>query len=232
MAELGYIDADWLRDRMTALGLSNERLAHKVGVHHHSMVSALLTGRRRVSLLDAPKLAEALQVSVHELLSRCGLDLDYRPPAPANDLPLGVPEIDVRAGAGDGAGEGLVDYEGGEPADAVAAVWQLPPDYLRSELRVRRDQARIVEVFGDSMSPTLVSGDRVMLNLADVKPSPPGIFAVWDGLGVVVKRLDYIPGSEPPTIKLISDNPHHAEYERTADEVRIIGRVMWVARRL
>lgn len=82
------------------------------------------------------------------------------------------------------------------------------------------------------MMPTLHSGDRVMVDNGDRIPSPGGVFAVWDGFGVVTKRLEVVPNSDPPTLRISSDNPLHREYERTADEVNIIGRVVWFARRL
>jgi hypothetical protein len=55
---------------------------------------------------------------------------------------------------------------------------------------------------------------------------------LWDGLGIVVKRLDYIPGSDPATVEIISDNTLHKRYERTVEEAHIIGRVVWFARKL
>jgi len=148
----------------------------------------------------------------------------------------GIPEIDVRAGMG-GGGEAPIEYvadgNGGHiTTDAIRGTWSLPNEYLRSELRVDAGALRIIEVQGDSMEPTLRSGDRVMINSRDKRPSPPGIFALWDGYGVVVKRLELIPNSEPATVKIISDNHNHSQYDRTVGEVSVIGRVVWFARRV
>ncbi|WP_353861257.1 helix-turn-helix domain-containing protein [Azospirillum formosense] len=165
-----------------------------------------------------------------------GLKSQERAPVQAHPGPNTVPEIDVRAGMG-GGGESMLAYKpdsNGDawPEDAVTGLWNLPPSYLQQELRLRPHAARIIEVQGDSMEPLLFSGDRVMVNLLDRAPSPPGVFAVWDGIGVVVKRLEFIPNSDPPCIVISSDNPKHRTYERTADEVNIIGRVVWFARRM
>lgn len=148
----------------------------------------------------------------------------------------GILEIDVRAGMG-GGGEAPIEYvsdgNGGHiTTDAVRGTWSLPNEYLNSELRVEANATRIIEVQGDSMEPTLRSGDRVMINTRDKRPSPPGIFALWDGYGVVVKRLELVPNIEPATVRIISDNQNHSHYERTADEVHLIGRVVWFARRM
>lgn len=147
-----------------------------------------------------------------------------------------IPEIDIRAGMG-GGGEApphyVPDGNGGMAvADDVCGEWTLPDYYLRSELRVAPSEARIIEVQGDSMAPTIASGERVMVNMDDTKPSPGGVFCIWDGIGIVVKRLEYVPYSDPPIIKIKSDNPAHDDYERTADEVKIVGRIIWAARRL
>ncbi|MCG5241893.1 XRE family transcriptional regulator [Azospirillum doebereinerae] len=156
--------------------------------------------------------------------------------APDDETDGVIPEIDVRAGLGAG-GEALLDDQpdgdgGSSESDRITGLWELPPDYLRQELRIAKGAARIVAVQGDSMEPTLLTGDRVMIHLPDRFPSPPGVFALWDGFGVVVKRLEFVPNSDPPRITISSDNPRHGRYERTAGEVNIIGRVVWFARRM
>ncbi len=182
-------------------------------------------------------LARVLQVSMEWLVTGRPTDeTEIQPYTPPPPKPEGVPEIDVRAGMG-GGGDCQLDYvmddNGGMMAtDAIKADWGLPESYLQSELRISRKSARIIEVIGDSMHPTLQSGDRVMVNTADKNPSPPGVFALWDGYGIVVKRIERVPRSDPPEIKVISDNTHHSEYSLTADEANIIGRVVWYARAL
>jgi hypothetical protein len=147
-----------------------------------------------------------------------------------------ITEIDVYGGLGGGGEAGTSSVPGGDggsiTTDDVRAQWHLPEYYLRSSLRVDVKQARIIEVLGDSMEPTLKSGDRVMLDLRDKRPTPPGLFALWDGIGVVVKRLDHIPNTDPPMLNIKSENKEHDDYERTIEEITIIGRVIWYARRL
>ena len=63
-------------------------------------------------------------------------------------------------------------------------------------------------------------------------PQPPGIFVLDDGMGLVAERLEHIPNSDPPAVRVISDNPLYPAYERTADEIRIIGRIRWFAREI
>ena len=63
-------------------------------------------------------------------------------------------------------------------------------------------------------------------------PVPPGIFVLNDGMGLVAKRLEHVPMSEPPRVRIISYNHQYAPYECTAEEVNIVGRVRWFGREL
>ena len=83
------------------------------------------------------------------------------------------------------------------------------------------------------MSPTILSGDRVIVDTGHRIPSPDGIYAVRDRYGsIVVKRLQVLRSGDPPRIKIISDNAHHALEEVGADEIAIVGRVLWALKRL
>ncbi len=136
-----------------------------------------------------------------------------------------IPELDVRALAGGGAIPDLADPQ------AMIAEWQIPFDFLRSHTSAAPASLRIIRVHGDSMVPDFRPGERVLVNTDDRLPSPPGVFIVWDGFGLVIKRLEVIPYSEPATVRLISANADYAVYERPLEDVtvngRVIGRWQW-----
>ncbi|MFG1414022.1 S24 family peptidase [Xanthobacter sp. VTT E-85241] len=135
-------------------------------------------------------------------------------------------EIDVRAGLGNG-GYGTEVMVDGEVADGVRATWRLPVDFVRAELRSREAELEILPVDGDSMMPTLMPGDRVMINRRQNTPSSDGLYAIGGPYGVQIKRIEYIQGTQDPImIKVISDNPLHSERELPADEIHVIGRVV------
>ena len=46
--------------------------------------------------------------------------------------------------------------------------------------------------------PTLLDGDIVLVDLGRRTPTPPGVFVLYDGMGLVAKRLEHIPNSDPP----------------------------------
>ena len=135
-----------------------------------------------------------------------------------------VPELDVRASAGHGA-----FHEGDEE---IKAVWMFPDAVIRHELRARSANLRIITIDGDSMEPLLASGDRVLVDTSQRVPAPPGIFVIWDGLGIVAKRIEHIPTAEPSRIVIKSVNPIYGDYERPTEEVNIIGRVILAGKKL
>jgi phage repressor protein C with HTH and peptisase S24 domain len=135
-----------------------------------------------------------------------------------------VTEIDVRASAGPGAlNEGLEEMKG---------TWLFPDPVIRHEFRTKPEYLHIITIDGDSMAPLLASGDRILIDTNQRVPVPPGIFVIWDGMGLVAKRVEHIPNSDPTVVIIKSVNPEYQTYERTADEVNIIGRVIWAAKRL
>ena len=82
----------------------------------------------------------------------------------------------------------------------------------------------MITVDGDSMEPLLSSGDRILIDVSRQVPVPPGIFVIWDGMGLVAKRIEHVPHSEPPKVVLRSLNPEYDSYERLAEEIRVVGR--------
>ena len=85
---------------------------------------------------------------------------------------------------------------------------------------------------GDSMRPTLEDGDTVLVDMNQKSPMPPGIFVLHDGMGLVAKRLEHVPNSTPPAVRVISDNGLYSPYERTSDEINIVGRIRWFGREM
>jgi hypothetical protein len=143
---------------------------------------------------------------------------------PATEGFVAVAELDVRASAGPGAlNDGLEDAK---------ETWLFPDPVIRYEFRARPADLRVITIDGDSMEPLLHSGDRILVDTSQRVPVPPGIFVIWDGMGIVAKRVEHIPNSEPTKLVIKSVNPEYQTYERQAEEVNIVGRVIWAARRL
>ena len=59
------------------------------------------------------------------------------------------------------------------------------------------------------------------------------MFVLWDGNGLVVKRIELKPGDgTPPRLWLKSANPDYAEYTCLAADAHIVGKVLWTVRKV
>ncbi len=80
-----------------------------------------------------------------------------------------------------------------------APFWLMDsPSWIRDRLKARPADLRMLHVEGDSMLPTLSDGDIVLVDLSRTAPTPPGLFVLFDGLGLVAKRLEHVANSDPP----------------------------------
>ena len=60
----------------------------------------------------------------------------------------------------------------------------------------------------------LSSGDRVLIDTSQRVPVPPGVFAIWDGMGLVSKRIEHEPNSDPAMVVIKSVNPEYQTYDQ------------------
>lgn len=185
-----------------------------------------------------PETTDKVEAPVSETANPEETDRRYLPEHGGvyNLRPDGVPEVATRGSLGPGGVEAFlpVTTENGITIaqDLVADEWGIPDAFVRV-LRTRRSALRIMEVEGDSgydparpdLPGSLLPGDKVFIDTADRRPSPPGPFAVWDGIGVVVKWIEVDDSSGDPMVVLRSRNPTYSERRRHLEEVRILGRV-------
>lgn len=151
----------------------------------------------------------------HTLLPRPGLA------RAAEDYVL-IPQYQIRASAGPGT---LPD------AEAPSAAIAFQAGFIRDIAPGPPDQLAILSVDGDSMFPTLANGDQILIDTADRTPSRDGIYVLRVDDALMVKRLSLNPATRRLTIR--SDNeayPSWPDCDPTA--VHIIGRVVWVGRKL
>jgi len=139
-------------------------------------------------------------------------------PASEDKSYIAIPRLPLDASAGPG---GLVANEVPVGALHFSRAWlgraNLSPAMLSS-----------ITVAGDSMAPTLADGDEILVDRT------PGRWR--DGIHVVriddlllVKRISRT-GAD--VVTLLSDNPAYPPREIPADQVEVIGRVVWRSGRL
>ena len=145
------------------------------------------------------------------------------PPTAAGAPLASIPEIEVAAAAGDGA------ITGEDPPEI--ARWGLPEAMLRHEGGAAPDNLRILRARGDSMEPLVGEGDRLIVDVSRRAPATGELAVLWDGLGLVVKRVEAVSGSDPAELRLLSANPVYEPYAVPAQDVHMVGKVVWVLRK-
>ena len=129
----------------------------------------------------------------------------------------------VTVSAGPGA---VVAEELGKPYFAFDERW------LRALTGTSPANLSVVRVEGDSMSPTLNSGDEILVDLGDSTDRlRDGIYVLRVEDALVVKRLALHPMGRRVTVQ--SDNPAYSDWPDCGiDEIHGIGRVIWAGRKV
>jgi phage repressor protein C with HTH and peptisase S24 domain len=134
-----------------------------------------------------------------------------------------VPTLDVHPSAGPGA---TID------AESQLGAYSFDRRWLRNIGQASPEKLSIVRVRGDSMIPTLAEGDEILVIAHDGSaPLRDGIHVLERDDALVVKRLTLNPATGLLTIS--SDNSAYPSWsECPLDSIRVIGRVVWIGRRL
>ncbi len=152
---------------------------------------------------------------------------------PGHEEPLGpapgqVPELDTRAGMGGGGVPAREVRKEGRHTDPIKSEgWLFPASFVREQLHALPARLLVLDTTGDSMAPTIVSGERVIADTGHKTPTPDGLYAIRDTFGcIVVKRLQVLRSARPPRVKIISDNTTHPSEEIPLSELEIVGKVL------
>jgi phage repressor protein C with HTH and peptisase S24 domain len=105
--------------------------------------------------------------------------------------------------------------------------WVFPEGFVSEQLHTTSAQLLVLEMNGDSMAPTVLSGERVVIDTGHKNPIPDGLCAIRDAFEApVVRRLQVLRSPTPTRVKIISDNPNHASEEIPLSDLEIVGKVV------
>lgn len=212
-----------LSERLTALmvekGLSQAELARMIGVKQPSIFK-ILSGQT-LNPKNILEIATALNVDPHWLKTGEGdPDPSYRiveVSEPQNPNTVRIDILDVEASAGNGA------YL--SPTEQGLLSQEFDLTFFRQQFgRADAKHLKLITVKGDSMAPTLESGDLLYVDISENYFAADGLYVfTFDGQ-TFIKRLQKV-GKE---MLVISDNPTYKEWTFTQDDdVFIHGRVVF-----
>ncbi len=215
--------------------MSRSELVRLSGVSKQQL-SRLENGLIRLRLDHLKPFAKALNFSPEQILlwgRYPGTGSEHIEPSDvlgaegAHDEPfVQVPELDTRARLGGGAPREV--RKDGKYADPIKPEsWRFPASFVREQLHTAAVGLLVLDTNGDSMAPTILSGERVIVDTGHKTPTPDGLYAIRDALGaIVVKRLQVMRSTKPQRVKLISDNPNHNNEEAPLSDLEIVGKVL------
>ena len=212
-----------LSERLTSLmyekGISQAELARLIGIKQPS-VFKILSGETR-NPKKILEIATALNVDPHWLKTGEGdPDPSYRiveVSEPQNPNTVRIDILDVEASAGNGA------YL--SPTEQGLLSQEFDLTFFRQQFgRADAKHLKLITVKGDSMAPTLESGDLLYVDISENYFAADGLYVfTFDGQ-TFIKRLQKV-GKK---MLVISDNPTYKEWTFTQDDdVFIHGRVIF-----
>lgn len=236
-------DADWTQDQVAAkFGVSQS------SVNRWLSGAAVPGGSSATEILDLHGVLTQKRIAkgagaIKRIIAE-SYDPDDISASPDPDFPEGkaftlgewrgevrgsLPELDLRAGAGEGSVGASVALPGKGTRSSghmVTNEWLFPDQFLRAEAKASPAHSIVVEIVGDSMSPTYQPGERAIVDLTQTMLSADAVYMISDGESPPqIKRLQRIPFSDPARVKIISDNPLLENFEADLDRVTIYGRV-------
>lgn len=120
---------------------------------------------------------------------------------------------------------------GGGNGDGPVETGLVSRRLIEDELRAKPSDMLLIEARGESMAPDFLHGDQILVDRRDCNPVQPGSFALWDGDGYVIKLVERVP-QKRGYYRIFSANQRYAAYEVSEDDIKIMGRPVWFARRL
>jgi len=123
----------------------------------------------------------------------------------------------------------------GAPTDEFPATGLVPfnLDFVRSVTSAPIDQLVIVGGHGESMEPTLLRSDLLMFDRSDCSLRiSDAIWALRYAGGGMVKRLRRVREEGRDRLLILSDNPAVPPQWAEIEDVHVLGRLVWVGRRM
>jgi phage repressor protein C with HTH and peptisase S24 domain len=210
--QYGLMDSAEIKDRLRQLSRTQAQMAEFLGIAPNKITKSL-NGERRFTVQEMDKIREFLSEE----------HIGNTPDLPFTEITREYLAVDVLpsyAGMG-GGGSGEGDSQTGLVSRQL----------IEQELRAKVSDLLLIEARGESMMPDFMHGDQILIDRRDCNPVQPGSFALWDGDGYVIKLVERVP-HKIGWYRIFSANNRYSAYEVECEQIKIMGRPVWFARRL
>lgn len=185
-----------------------------------SQINKLEKRQRRLTDDWLVKLAQALQCNPEDLIDGSPGRLPKMDSGAAEHLY--IPECRLAPVDEDGPAAGMGHFQD-------YAVFRV--DWLKALSGNSYEKLMVYIVDDDSMEPTLRSGDHILVEPTGDRMRGDGIYVIKMPSGLAIKRIVFAPSGQ--TVDILSDNPVYPGHEKVGRSgIALIGRVIWVGRRL
>lgn len=212
--KLPGMGAEEILEALRRLRVPHERVAAAIG-RDRTVATKMLAGGRRVALTELEPLRALLALYETEHI---GNTPDLPEVDPVGDY-VEIEVLPTFAGMG-----------GGGTGDADREVALIARQLVYGELRAKELDLLLINVRGNSMEPMFFHGDQLLVDRRDRTPTQPGPFALRYEDGYVVKNVTW--AEKRTKLRLTSTNPEFGPEDWDPEDVEIIGRPVWCARRL
>jgi phage repressor protein C with HTH and peptisase S24 domain len=209
---------DRIKELRTSLHLKQSEFAEKVEVSEQT-VRDWEKGRNSPNKTSIKTISEVFGVNFDWLLTGEGGMFIQPPLDPEKDF-VYIPMFqDISAAAGSGATVPAIEV--------VSSRLAFRRDWIK-EQGVSPEDASVIHVVGDSMFPTLNTGDVLLVDRSQTRLYTDKIYVFREDGDIMVKRYK---GRVGDVLILASDNPaiSDKQLDLTANS-DVIGRVVWFAR--
>jgi hypothetical protein len=218
------VDTDGIIEGLKRLNVPHERIAQVIK-RDRTAATKMLLGRRSVKANEIEPLrgllAEYEEAHGESAMVRRARALEDEFSAGLVSDYVGVEVLPTFAGMG-GGGSGEGDRE----------LALLPRRLVEDELRAKPSDLLVINVRGTSMEPVFFQDDQLLVDRRDKDTLQPGPFAIRyvDDEGYQVKNVERVPRTT--RLRVFSTNPIFGDREEDEENIEIVGRPVWFARRL
>ena len=207
-----------IKNRLSLLDIKQKDFMHAIGIQEQHF--KWLENKPRLNFTQIVKIAELLKCDTQKLLRFWNNEI------PEDELwsntviekkedSVSIKIIDAVACCGTGI-EALHEN--------VVGTWDIPLQKYRDFSTAKPENVYMLQVEGDSMTPTLNSGDWALADTSQNFISSDGLYLIRMASGLAVKRIQS--GLNDITIK--SDNPAYGEINANVGEIAVLGRVIYI----